>query len=634
MEKLKIVYRGAATDTAIYSAFMDGTYGWRGNTTIRDEAGHIDPKSLLSPSIAVFHNWLYMVFLANNSPDLWFAWHDGANWSGDVRISDMNGGISPKSDRCPNLVVFQNKLYMTYKAWDSSVLYVAWFDGTTWYGNTPIGQQPGGLFLQSDRTPAMCVYNKRLYLVYKVWNDLTLNSVWFDGATWHDDKPLRDQPGHINPPTFDPSLAVFQNQMHLIYLSVDKNNQLYSASFDGTAWQGDTPLCDQQDIPDAAPAITVYNNRLYVLFVNDYYDDRQVEVQTFFSTSFDGSDWDEPLALEQQPGSMIAPRTEFGPSMCVVPEQSEDKSDWMKNLDDSMLLSDLNLPGTHDSAAFNSTYHTLYACQHLTITKQLRAGIRVLDVRLKIKKAAGRPLEFVTCHGSIGSSTGANEYQSFVSLMDECRLFLSSHPLEAIVMSLKVDDWANTVSTADQNTARVELRAMLNGYPVMRVRDMPNLDSARGKIFLLNRINDELSFGTPVSWPDNTSGSLELPSANRSFAVYVQDKYSGLSTIGAEKEKCDLVENAFKQYRGGRLLLNFASATWYGVYGVYIMGRLLDSFGKNRLRPVYFGWIMLDYPTDKYDTDRYSHISIVDIIIDSNVHYRKYADQFRVIAEL
>jgi hypothetical protein len=45
------------------------------------------------------------------------------------------------------------------------------------------------------------------------------------------------------------------------------------------------------------------------------------------------------------------------------------------------LLSSINLPGSHDSAAINRFISTPYACQISSITEQLEQGVRVLDIR-------------------------------------------------------------------------------------------------------------------------------------------------------------------------------------------------------------------------------------------------------------
>ncbi|WP_300543993.1 hypothetical protein [Maricaulis sp.] len=305
-------------------------------------------------------------------------------------------------------------------------------------------------------------------------------------------------------------------------------------------------------------------------------------------------------------------------------------SNWLQSIDDSLPLGNINLPGTHDSAAINTTIHTPYACHRFSITDQLNGGVRLLDVRLKVQKT-GSTYSFVTCHGDLGSSTGVNEYQSFTSLMDECKTFLASNTSEMVVMTLKVDDWNGY--NGDSTNVLNALADVLSAYPVTSSSDMQTLGSVRSKIVLYNRINSDLRLGVPIGWSDNTSGSAAYGNSNRNFSVYVQDQYKGLPTFGANGVKTNLVTSAFGKKANYDAVLNYASATWYGVIGVYIMGDLLSYFGANSAanRPAQFGWTLFDYQFEKYNTDTYGWMDIVQFIISSNHNYSGYENPFNVI---
>jgi GH18 family chitinase len=303
--------------------------------------------------------------------------------------------------------------------------------------------------------------------------------------------------------------------------------------------------------------------------------------------------------------------------------QFSDRRNWLSAIPDLTLIGDINLPGTHDSAAINLKIYTPYACQDRSITDQLNGGIRVLDVRLKVKKS-GSQYEFATCHGDIkGPFEGLNEYQSFPSLLDECKNFLGRNSTEVVIMSLKVDDWSTY--HGDSTNVFNALNTLLSNYPTSFSKDMPSLGEVRGKIFLYNRITDNLQFGVPISWSDNTSGSYANESLNRSYKVYVQDQYKDLPSWGANEEKLKLVTEAFTKKEPNEMVLNFASATWYVIKGVYITDDLLKYFRKkstqNRLTK--FGWTMFDYPFTTnliIGTDNGS-VDIVGLVISSNFNY-------------
>lgn len=301
-----------------------------------------------------------------------------------------------------------------------------------------------------------------------------------------------------------------------------------------------------------------------------------------------------------------------------------DLSTWMKKVSDSKLVCEINIPGAHDAAAINETIHTPYSCQDYTITNQLMYGIRLLDVRIKVYEKSS-VYTFYTCHGDIG----ANTYQSLISLMDECKNFLTINGSEAIIMSIKIDDWNGATNRAAALNA---LTSLLNSYPVYKSRDMPQLQQVRGKIFLYNRINDDLSLGAPISWSDNTSGSYASNSSNRKYNVYVQDKYKDLPTIAPTAEKFKLVIDAFAQKKTGEVVWNFASATWFGITGIYVQPDLLDWFGKNAAvgRPANFGWTLFDYPEYWYRSNTYGVLSVITIIVNSNFGYISFPETYKL----
>ena len=58
-------------------------------------------------------------------------------------------------------------------------------------------------------------------------------------------------------------------------------------------------------------------------------------------------------------------------------------NDWMKNIPSDYLISNINLPGTHNSCAQFINFRLISKCQNKNIFDQLSMGIRFLDIRLK-----------------------------------------------------------------------------------------------------------------------------------------------------------------------------------------------------------------------------------------------------------
>jgi hypothetical protein len=152
----------------------------------------------------------------------------------------------------------------------------------------------------------------------------------------------------------------------------------------------------------------------------------------------------------------------------IYPKHKPRRS-WMANFHDSTQIGDINIPGTHDSAAITTTLGTPYACHDLSITEQLKYGIRLLDIRLKVAKDDNSDINFVTCHGKIGSKIGLNEFQTFPSLLDECKNFLKRNLTEVIIMSIKIDDWSSYKEGDD--AVIIALKNLLSSYPTTSSRE-------------------------------------------------------------------------------------------------------------------------------------------------------------------
>jgi len=335
-------------------------------------------------------------------------------------------------------------------------------------------------------------------------------------------------------------------------------------------------------------------------------------------------------------GSLLASHFLFVGQLIVV-QDTTDHSDWLSELPDALYLDQINLPGTHDSAAFNPDIHTFYACHYTSLTAQMTSGVRLFDIRISVRDADGT-FSFVTCHGPIGSQVHLNEFQTLSSALDEFHTFLGHHQREFLAISLKIDAW-NNVSLAQQPAALNALAALLEPYPVLAQAEMPTLGEARGLMYLLNRINGEQRFGAPISWTDNTSGQLCMPVTERAFELYVQDQFKGLPTFGATEEKFRVWEAALAQINPPaidgntrRLLLNYASATYFGVTGIYIMQDVLSFLGDATLSPdgMRLGWSLFDYEETTYPLSTGGRANVVQLFIASNAHYWNYPRPFQV----
>ncbi|WP_431610467.1 phosphatidylinositol-specific phospholipase C [Chryseobacterium sp. 'Rf worker isolate 10'] len=226
---------------------------------------------------------------------------------------------------------------------------------------------------------------------------------------------------------------------------------------------------------------------------------------------------------------------------------------WMSGLQDNISLSKISIPGTHDSGArvdapvVSGTAKT----QNLSIAEQLNAGVRFLDIRCRHIDNS-----FAIHHGAI--------YQNlnFDDVLNACYTFLSSHPSETIIMSVKEEyDASNTTRSFEQtfdsyvqkNPSKWDLGA-----------NIPTLGSVRGKIKLLRRFSSGTTKGINASpWADNTTFDINNSGVQLKVQDYYKvtnndDKWNGISSL----------LNEAKNDTNGKLFVNFTSGYKPGIFGI------------------------------------------------------------------
>lgn len=184
-----------------------------------------------------------------------------------------------------------------------------------------------------------------------------------------------------------------------------------------------------------------------------------------------------------------------------------DASDWMADLDDTLPLSALTIPGTHDSGALYSIADVAGKCQSLTVAEQLKAGVRFFDIRLQQR---GDKLAVV--HSFVDQLT------DFADVLDDMTDFLRDHPTEFLLVSIKQDADAKNPTT----TFAKAVEQMLSADPsiVRAERTLPEtVADARGTMTVLARYADA-QVGVPAydGWLDNAA----FPIGD----LYVQDHYA------------------------------------------------------------------------------------------------------------
>ncbi|MFF4563656.1 phosphatidylinositol-specific phospholipase C domain-containing protein [Streptomyces sp. NPDC001435] len=185
---------------------------------------------------------------------------------------------------------------------------------------------------------------------------------------------------------------------------------------------------------------------------------------------------------------------------------SQSHPDWMGGVNGGLGLGNLSIPGTHDTLAIHGgwLYPSAYETQEnhgdsaATLTAQLNAGIRAIDIRVRVVGGA-----FAVHH------TNVYQNANFDDVLSKARDFLAAHPTETVLLNLHGECDADTTeggsgSTSighcaddpSDTTAADRMRIFgdyLARYPGLfytptvtgtSTAAMPTLDQARGRIVL------------------------------------------------------------------------------------------------------------------------------------------------------
>ncbi|MBP3709803.1 MAG: phosphatidylinositol-specific phospholipase C domain-containing protein [Treponema sp.] len=198
---------------------------------------------------------------------------------------------------------------------------------------------------------------------------------------------------------------------------------------------------------------------------------------------------------------------------------------WMSALDGSKKLSELNIPGTHDSATRYINFAYFLQDQNTDIRAQLESGFRYFDLRVKLAKDAS---DLCLCHNFGDCRTKKFLFSKKILFKDVVAIaarYLAEHNSEAVIFAVKhehaADDMAKVKELLNSCIDENELLWYIKN-------DIPTLDEVRGKIVLARRYDDER--GINFQWKDQ--GDCEMPTAYGDEAIitsglylFVQDCY-------------------------------------------------------------------------------------------------------------
>lgn len=180
-------------------------------------------------------------------------------------------------------------------------------------------------------------------------------------------------------------------------------------------------------------------------------------------------------------------------------------SDWMTALPDFLPLSELSIPGTHDSGAYGFGLETTET-QSMTIGTQLAAGIRFLDLR--VGQTPLCPLNLFHNFACQGTNL------TWQKVVDELVLFLTNHPGETIVARVKKE-----YGDPSFDDVKAALGDHYYGARALETKTNPTLGELRGKIFVLH---DGWGSGKAIgtkAWPSCAIDSIGAQTCQDHFSL-------------------------------------------------------------------------------------------------------------------
>jgi 1-phosphatidylinositol phosphodiesterase len=215
------------------------------------------------------------------------------------------------------------------------------------------------------------------------------------------------------------------------------------------------------------------------------------------------------------------------PHLAIHTNHLPDYTSWMATLPDTLPISAISIPGTHNSHTYYRALPSV-RCQVHPIHSQLENGIRFLDIRVQpVHAVNAKKKDLYLVHGAFPVSLTGPKYLEPV--LSVCYDFLAAHPSEMILVSLKRE---GVGSASDEHLARIlEEHYITPHASKWHVgTTIPYLRDVRGKLVLIRRYAtaptlDGRSGGRSggldaTAWPHNASHALfPLPSHTPTFCL-------------------------------------------------------------------------------------------------------------------
>ena len=259
---------------------------------------------------------------------------------------------------------------------------------------------------------------------------------------------------------------------------------------------------------------------------------------------------------------LIASILAFIPSPII---KDEIGINWMSQINDSTKITDLSIPGSHDSGALHSIADVSGKCQDLNIKSQLNIGVRFFDIRLKLKN---NQLDIV--HSFV------DQKLKFADVLNDMVNFIKENNSEFLIISIKKEsDTINSKYSFEETV--LNLLSNYNDIIQFDNKLPETIKEARGKIYIISRFETNIGIQAYDHWLDSTSFKLN--------DLYIQDNYC-INDI--ETKKQDILNTLELSNQNNYLYLNYTSCyldnafppTYAGTSALEINPWLIENLDK------------------------------------------------------
>lgn len=211
---------------------------------------------------------------------------------------------------------------------------------------------------------------------------------------------------------------------------------------------------------------------------------------------------------------------------------------WMSKVNDDVNIIDLSIPGTHDSGALHSIGDVAGKCQDMSISSQLKIGVRFFDLRLQLVNN-----EFKIVHSFVDQDL------KFQTVVEDLYSFIKKYDSEFLIISIK-EESSSVNSTLSFEEALIKELKIYEDVFMINDNTLPKkVGMARSKIYILSRFYGEIGIPAYYGWMDDTSFELN--------DLYIQDNYN-ISDI--DEKKNDILNTiAYARNNQNKLVINFTS---------------------------------------------------------------------------